>query len=67
MRYDQYWAADDWLVLANTTITTTESRPQDSWGLNDMIKSSGRIMGGAAAAGAQSRGVRWRERERARV
>ena len=45
-------AADDWLTLAHTTKYTGGSRPQFSWGLNDMIKSSGKIMGGATAAGA---------------
>ena len=48
----QAGAADDWLVLAKTSRYTGGSRPQDTWGLNDMIKSSGKIMGGAAAAGA---------------
>jgi hypothetical protein len=45
-------AADDWIVLAKTSRYTGGSRPQCSWGLNDMIKSSGKIMGGAAGAAA---------------
>jgi len=42
-------AADDWLVLANTTANSV-GRPMMSWGLEDWIKSSGKLMGGGAAA-----------------
>jgi hypothetical protein len=45
-------AADDWIVLAKTSRYTGGSRPQCSWGLNDFIKSSGKIMGGAAGSAA---------------
>ena len=43
-------AADDWLVYARTTRYVTASRPQFSWGLNNWMKSTGTILGGAAAA-----------------
>jgi hypothetical protein len=43
-------AADDWIVLANCSKYTAGARPIHSWGLNDWTKSSGTIMGGAAAA-----------------
>lgn len=45
--YPQTLAADDWLVFAKTTRYTTATRPQFSWGLNDWLKSSGQILGGA--------------------
>ncbi len=41
-------AVGDWLVSANNSRYTTASRPQFSWGINDWIKSSGTILGGAA-------------------
>ena len=48
--YDDYTqdpAIGDWIVFANTTLYQTATRPQFSWGLNDWIKSSGNILGGA--------------------
>jgi hypothetical protein len=45
----QAGAADDWLTLANTS---RAERPQCSWGLNDWIKGSGKIMGGSTGAAA---------------
>lgn len=45
-------AANDWLVVAHTTRYTSGSRPQFSWGVNDWVKSSGTIMGGASLAAA---------------
>ncbi len=48
----QAGAADDWLVFAKTTRYVAATRPQFSWGLNDWIKSSGTIMGGASGAAA---------------
>ncbi len=48
----QAGAADDWLVFAKTTRYVAATRPQFSWGLNDWIKSSGTIMGGATGAAA---------------
>ncbi len=44
--------ADDWLVFSKTSRYTSGSRPQFSWGLNDWIKSSGVILGGASGAAA---------------
>ena len=41
-------AANDWLVAATISRYTAGSRPQFSWGINDWIKSSGTILGGAA-------------------
>jgi hypothetical protein len=46
----QAGAANDWLVMSRTTRYTTASRPQFSWGLNDWVKSSGSILGGADQA-----------------
>ncbi len=43
-------AAGDWLVYAKTTRYTSGSRPQYSWGLNNWIKASGQILGGADGA-----------------
>lgn len=40
----------DWVVAANSTIYTTATRPHYSWGLNNWIKSSGEILGGADEA-----------------
>jgi len=42
--------ANDWICAANTTRYNTASRPQFSWGINDWIKSSGQILGGASQA-----------------
>ena len=44
--------ADDWLVMSKTTRYNSGSRPQFSWGLNDWIKASGVILGGASEAAA---------------
>jgi len=41
-------AAGDWIVAANSTKSSTLSRPQYSWGLNNWIKGSGTILGGVA-------------------
>ena len=49
--------AGDWLAFSNTTRYVTSTRPQFSWGLNDWIKSSGTIMGGASQAAALDLGV----------
>lgn len=46
----QAGAANDWLVYAKTTRYTTATRPQYSWGLNNWVKASGTILGGATAA-----------------
>jgi hypothetical protein len=43
-------AANDWIVGAKTTRYNTTSRPQFSWGINDWVKSSGQILGGADGA-----------------
>ncbi|MGD2065651.1 MAG: hypothetical protein PVI43_00595 [Candidatus Bathyarchaeota archaeon] len=43
-------AAGDWICAANSTIYTSGARPQYSWGLNDWVKSSGQILGGADGA-----------------
>ena len=43
-------AADDWIVVAHTS--RISNRPQFSWGLNNWIKSSGTILGGASNAAA---------------
>ncbi len=43
-------AADDWICIAHTS--RVSNRPQFSWGLNDWIKNSGTIMGGATSAAA---------------
>jgi len=43
-------AADDWICAANTTTYTSGSRPQFSWGINNWIKDSGSILGGANLA-----------------
>jgi len=45
-------AAGDWLVFAKTTRYIAATRPQFSWGINNWVKSSGTIMGGALLAGA---------------
>lgn len=45
-------AADDWIVIAKSTRYNAGSRPQFSWGLNDWIKASGQILGGASGAAA---------------
>lgn len=45
-------AEDDWIVIAHSTRYNSGSRPQFSWGLNDWIKSSGQILGGASGAAA---------------
>ncbi len=44
--------ADDWIVMSKSTRYNSGSRPQFSWGLNDWIKSSGYILGGAASGAA---------------
>jgi hypothetical protein len=44
--------ANDWIVMSKTSRYNSASRPQFSWGLNDWVKSSGRILGGAASAAA---------------
>jgi hypothetical protein len=41
-------ATSDWLVSATISRYIAGNRPQFSWGLNDWIKSSGTILGGAA-------------------
>lgn len=46
----QAGAVNDWLVYANTTRYTSGSRPQHSWGINNWIKDSGSILGGADGA-----------------
>jgi hypothetical protein len=43
-------AAGDWLVYAKTTRYTSGSRPQYSWGINNWIKNTGTILGGATSA-----------------
>jgi hypothetical protein len=43
-------AANDWLVYAKTSRYTGGSRPQYSWGINNWVKASGTILGGAAEA-----------------
>lgn len=43
-------AANDWICAANSTTYTSGSRPQYSWGINDWVKSSGQILGGADGA-----------------
>ncbi len=43
----QAGAANDWLVVKNTSRYIAGSRPQYSWGMNSWIKSSGSILGGA--------------------
>lgn len=43
---------DDWLVFAHTSRYLSGSRPQFSWGINDWVKSSGTILGGASGAAA---------------
>lgn len=48
----QAGAADDWLVFANTSRYIAGTRPQFSWGINDWIKATGVIMGGASGAAA---------------
>ena len=45
-------AADDWLVMSRCSRYDSGSRPMLSWGLEDWIKGSGTVMGGAAAAAA---------------
>lgn len=40
----------DWLVAAGSAPYLAVSRPQHSWGLNDWIKASGQILGGADGA-----------------
>ena len=50
--YTQDPAVNDWIVFANTTRYTTTTRPQFSWGVNDWVKSSGTILGGATGDGA---------------
>ena len=47
---NQAGAAGDWLVYAKTTRHTAASRPQYSWGLNNWVKNTGTIMGGASEA-----------------
>lgn len=46
----QAGAVGDWLVFSKTSRYTTATRPQFSWGINDWIKSSGTILGGATSA-----------------
>ena len=46
--YTQSPAVDDWIVFAKTTRYQAATRPQFSWGINDWIKSTGQILGGAA-------------------
>jgi hypothetical protein len=48
----QAGAANDWLVFANTSRYIAGTRPQFSWGINDWIKNTGTIMGGATGAAA---------------
>lgn len=43
-------AADDWICVANTTRYISGSRPQYSWGINNWVKASGQILGGADGA-----------------
>ena len=43
-------AINDWLTMAKTTRYQSGSRPQFSWGINDWVKASGQILGGADAA-----------------
>ena len=43
-------AVGDWIVIAHTS--RVSNRPQFSWGLNDWIKTSGVILGGASNAAA---------------
>lgn len=43
-------AINDWLVYAKTTRYVGGSRPQYSWGINNWVKSSGQILGGADGA-----------------
>ena len=40
----------DWLVWSKSTRYIAGSRPPFSWGINDWVKSSGTILGGASAA-----------------
>lgn len=40
----------DWIVLAGCSRYASGARPMVSWGLEDWIKSSGTLMGGASAA-----------------
>lgn len=40
----------DWICAANSTRHTTGSRPQYSWGINNWVKDSGQILGGANLA-----------------
>ncbi len=44
--------AGDWLTFAHTSRYNSGSRPQFSWGINDWVKSSGTILGGASKAAA---------------
>ena len=46
----QAGAANDWIVFSKTTRYIAGNRPQFSWGLNNWIKSSGTILGGASLA-----------------
>lgn len=43
-------AADDWLVVARTSRYTSGARPMRTWGINNWVKSSGTILGGASGA-----------------
>lgn len=43
-------AANDWIVPSKSTRHTSNSRPLVSWGLNNWVKSSGQILGGADQA-----------------
>jgi hypothetical protein len=42
--------AGDWICAANSTRYTGGSRPQYSWGINNWVKASGQILGGADGA-----------------
>ncbi len=46
----QEGAADDWLVARDSSTFATGTRPMVTWGLEDWIKSSGILMGGASAS-----------------
>ncbi|MHC4867965.1 MAG: hypothetical protein ACYTEX_28165 [Planctomycetota bacterium] len=43
-------AADDWIVYSRTSRYISGSRPQYSWGIENWVKSSGQILGGADQA-----------------
>lgn len=43
-------AANDWICVANSTRYIAGSRPHYSWGINNWVKASGQILGGADGA-----------------